>query len=68
VSVPGYDRLDAGLDWATRVTGHKATLQLRVNNLTNRAYWRDVGYAYSADLLFPGAPRQVFVGISVETL
>lgn len=68
VSVPGYDRLDAGLDWAARVAGRKATGQLRVINLTNRFYWRDVGYAHSADLLFPGAPRQVFIGVAVEML
>ena len=65
-SVPGYDRFDAGLAWVTQLAGRKATWQLKVTNLTDKRYWRDVGYAYGADLLFPGAPRQVFVGVLVE--
>jgi iron complex outermembrane receptor protein len=66
VSVPGYDRFDAGLSYVTRIAGQKATWQLKVTNLTDKRYWRDVGYAYSADLLFPGAPRQVFAGVLIE--
>jgi len=66
VSVPGYERFDAGLAYVTRVAGQKATWQLKVTNLLDKRYWRDVGYAYSADLLFPGTPRQVFAGLLLE--
>jgi iron complex outermembrane receptor protein len=52
--------------YVTRIAGQKATWQLKVTNLTDKRYWRDVGYAYSADLLFPGAPRQVFAGVLIE--
>ncbi|MDB5873012.1 MAG: Ferrichrome-iron receptor [Ramlibacter sp.] len=66
-SAPGYDRIDAGVTWAFQASGARRTkLMLGVQNLTNRRYWRDVGEAYSADLLFPGAPRSMTLGLLVE--
>ena len=68
-SAPGYDRFDAGVSWGFQVPGvRRAKLMLGVQNLANRRYWRDVGEAYSADLLFPGAPRSVTVSLLVEAL
>lgn len=65
-SVPGYDRLDAGVSWEFVAGGLKSRLMLNVTNLANRRYWRDASEAYSADLLFPGAPREVFLGWQVQ--
>jgi iron complex outermembrane receptor protein len=66
VSVPGYDRIDAGISFTPVSYQVRSTFTLRVINLANRRYWRDVSEAYSADLLFPGAPRQIWVGLLVQ--
>ena len=66
VSVPAYDRLDAGASLATFSSQYQSTFILKVTNLTDRRYWRDVSEAYSADLLFPGAPREVWLGLRVQ--
>jgi iron complex outermembrane receptor protein len=66
VSVSGYDRFDAGLSWTTVWSGYRTKMMLNVTNLTDRRYWRDVSEAYSADLLFPGAPREIVFGVLIE--
>ena len=63
--VGGYTRLDAGAVWRSRVLGSAVALEAKVSNLADRRYWRDVGEAYSADLLFPGAPRTATLRIVV---
>jgi iron complex outermembrane receptor protein len=65
-SVPGYDRFDAGLAWTSAAGVPRSKLMLNVRNIMNRRYWRDSSEAYSADLLFPGAPREVFLGWQLE--
>ncbi|MFI2744373.1 TonB-dependent siderophore receptor [Zhouia sp. PK063] len=49
-SIPGYTLVDAALYYSV----HNVTLQLNVNNLTNKTYWVG-GYDYIR--LFPGSPR-----------
>lgn len=63
VTVPGYHLFNLGFAWQTRVAGQSATAALTVRNVADRRYWRDVGEAYSADLLFPGEPRSVAVSL-----
>lgn len=65
-TVPEYDLLNLGLSWKTRIASTTTVLALSVKNLADRRYWRDVGEAYSADLLFPGAPRSVAASASLE--
>jgi iron complex outermembrane receptor protein len=65
-SVPGYTIFDAGADWHGTVSGKSVVVALRVSNLIDRRYWRDVGEAYSADLLFPGASRSIAVSARLE--
>jgi iron complex outermembrane receptor protein len=65
-SVPAYNRFDAGLAWTQASGAQRSRLLLNVRNLSNRRYWRDSSEAYSADLLFPGAPREVFLGWQLE--
>lgn len=55
--VGGYTRLDAGASWQTIIFGSAVVIEAKINNLADRRYWRDVGEAYSANLLLPGAPR-----------
>jgi len=39
------------------IKGYKTVLRLSVDNLFNKAYWRDIGEYRGDDYLFPGAPR-----------
>ena len=57
VTVGGYTRLDAGARWQTNILSSAVVFEAKINNVGGRRYWRDVGEAYSANLLFPGAPR-----------
>ena len=66
VSVPEYDVLNVGLSWRHHLAGYSVTAALTVRNLTDWWYWRDVGEAYSADLLFPGEPRTVAASVRVN--
>ena len=66
VFVPGYDVVDAGLSWRQNVSGRSVVVALTVRNLMDRRYWRDVGEAYSADLLFPGARRSAVASIQLD--
>jgi len=52
-----YDVFDAGVRWQGQWGTHPLNLQLGIDNLFNRVYWRDVGSAYGDTYLFPGAPR-----------
>ncbi|MFL6656616.1 MAG: TonB-dependent siderophore receptor [Massilia sp.] len=58
VFVPSYSVFGLGSAFTTHIAGAKTTIRLNVDNVTDKAYWRDVtpllgGY------LFPGAPRTV---------
>lgn len=66
VSVPSYSIFDLGLDWRQQLAGHSVQWALTVRNLSNRRYWRDVGEAYSADLLFPGEPRSLTASVRFD--
>ncbi|MEJ7804954.1 MAG: TonB-dependent siderophore receptor [Telluria sp.] len=56
VFVPGYNVLELGAAYATRIGGVSTVIRFNVYNVADKFYWRDVtpelgGY------LFPGAPR-----------
>jgi len=65
-SVPGYHVFNLGLAWRQRLAGHPFTAGLSVRDLADRRYWRDVGEAYSADLLFPGEPRSLTASLRFD--
>lgn len=65
VSVPGYNVFNAGIAWRQEISGRSAVTAVTVRNVTDRRYWRDVGEAYSADLLFPGEPRSIVASLSI---
>ena len=58
VQLPGYARLDASLAWQL---DQRNRLQIRVENLTDRAYF---GAAYSDNNIMPGSPRAVRIGLN----
>lgn len=66
VSVPGYQLFNLGVSWKTQLIGQSAVAALAIRNVTDRRYWRDVGEAYSADLLFPGEGRSVAASIRIN--
>ena len=65
-SAPGYGVIDAGAEWHGTAASRSLTLAMTIRNVANKTYWRDVGEAYSADLLFPGAARSVAVSAIVD--
>ncbi len=65
--VGGYGVLDIGLSGKLPSSGPQLRFDLGVRNATDRRYWRDAGQAYSADLLFPGVARTVFLAIHLGT-
>jgi len=40
--IPGYTLWDAGVNYGTLLGGRRVTLQLSVDNLTNKRYWNSV--------------------------
>ncbi|KAA8733934.1 TonB-dependent siderophore receptor [Acinetobacter qingfengensis] len=55
--VAGYTTFDIGAAYQFKPYGHDTTLSLKVENLFNKTYWRDVGGFMGDDYLFLGAPR-----------
>jgi iron complex outermembrane receptor protein len=40
--IPGYTLYDAGLSYATRIAGRRASFGLSIDNLANKRYWNSV--------------------------
>ena len=57
VEVPAYDVFDAGLRYRGQLRERAFVVQLGIDNLFNRRYWRDTGSSLGDTYLFPGAPR-----------
>ncbi len=57
VEVPAYDVFDAGLRYTGQLRERAFVVQLGIDNLFNRSYWRDTGSSLGDNYLFPGAPR-----------
>lgn len=65
VRAPGYNVADAGLRFQHRLRGHALNWKLSVDNVFNRFYWRDTGSSSGDYYLFPGAPRQARLSVSI---
>ncbi|QNN47192.1 TonB-dependent siderophore receptor [Thermomonas brevis] len=65
VRVPAYDVFDAGLRYGGRAGEHDFTVQLGIDNLFDRSYWRDTGSSLGDNYLFPGAPRLARLSVRV---
>jgi iron complex outermembrane receptor protein len=66
VRVPAYHVVDAGLQLRQQLGGHALRWNLSVDNVFNRFYWRDTGSSGGDDYLFPGAPRQARLSVSID--
>lgn len=64
--VPAYHVFDAGLRYATTVSGHAMTWRLNVDNVFNHFYWRDTGTSGGDAYLFPGMPRLARLSVTYE--
>ncbi|WP_263263174.1 TonB-dependent siderophore receptor [Pseudomonas sp. RIT-PI-S] len=66
VKVGDYAVFNAGSRYTTRIDGYETVLRLSVDNLFNKAYWRDVGEYMGDGYLFPGAPRTARLSATVN--
>ncbi len=65
VRAPGYNVFDAGLRFRRKLRGHALDWNLSVDNVFNRFYWRDTGSSSGDYYLFPGAPRQARLTVTI---
>lgn len=65
VRAPGYHVFDAGLRYEHRLHARPVSWHLSVDNLFDRFYWRDTGSSSGDYYLFPGAPRQARLSVSI---
>jgi len=65
VRAPGYSVVDAGLRFRHQLQGHALDWNLSVDNVFNRFYWRDTGSSAGDYYLFPGAPRQARLSVTI---
>jgi iron complex outermembrane receptor protein len=65
VRAPSYNVADAGLRFQHQLRGHRMNWNLSVDNLFNRFYWRDTGSSSGDYYLFPGAPRQARLSVTL---
>ncbi len=65
VRAPGYSVVDAGLRFRHQLRDHSVNWNLSVDNVFNRFYWRDTGSSYGDYYLFPGAPRQARLSVTI---
>ncbi len=65
VRARGYSVVDAGLRFQHQLRDHAVNWNLSVDNVFNRFYWRDTGSSYGDYYLFPGAPRQARLSVTI---
>ncbi|SBV38044.1 TonB-dependent siderophore receptor [uncultured Stenotrophomonas sp.] len=65
VRAPGYSVVGAGLRFRHELRGHALDWNLSVDNVFNRFYWRDTGSSAGDYYLFPGAPRQARLSVTI---
>ncbi len=67
VELPRAWQLDLGGSYQQRLAGHVTTWRLNVENLTDRAYWREAPTTdWGGIYLFPSTPRTVRLSATVE--
>ena len=66
VQLPSWTRVDASLRYQTRIQNHPATWTLGINNLFDRAYFKESPYQYDHIYLFPAAPRSLRLALETR--
>lgn len=64
--VPAWNRWDIGARYSSEIAQLPVTWRLRVDNLSNHAYWASAGGYPGANYLVMGAPRTVTLGATVD--
>lgn len=59
LQLPAWTKVDLGLKYQTRLSGHTATWRLGVQNAANRRFFKESPSQYGHIYLFPAAPRTV---------
>ena len=65
VRVPSYSVVDAGLRFRHQLRGQAVDWNFSVDNVFDRFYWRDTGSTGGDYYLFPGAPRQARLSVTI---
>ena len=66
LSVPGYQRVDVGLRYRRSAGALAWTWRLRVENVFDARYWRDVGEYLGDGYLHLGAPRLLRASMQID--
>ncbi|WP_040263226.1 TonB-dependent siderophore receptor [Pseudomonas massiliensis] len=66
LKVGDYAVFNAGSRYTTRIEGYETVFRLSVDNLFDKAYWRDVGEYMGDGYLFPGAPRTARLSATIN--
>lgn len=66
VSLPAVHVFNAGLRYKLRLGGHLTTLRLNVDNLFDKAYWKDAGQYLGDSYLHLGAPRTARLSLQYD--
>ncbi len=66
VTLPGWNRLDAGLRYQTTAMATPTTWALDVTNLRDARYFKESPYQFGHVYLFPGAARQLRLSVQAN--
>ena len=61
-----YTTVDAGVTWQTKIQGRNVKSRLSVNNVANKTYAANAFQIGGVDLVAPGAPRSVQLGMQID--
>ncbi len=64
--LPSWNRIDLGLNYATRLAQRNVTFRARLDNAFDRNYWASAGGYPGAGYLVAGAPRTATVSATVD--
>ncbi len=66
ITLPAWTRIDAALSYGHKIAGAQATWTLGVDNLFNKAYFRESPTQFGHVYLFPQQGRSVRAGLSLN--
>lgn len=66
LSIPSWNRLDVGARYGMQMGATNVTMRLRVDNVTDEAYWASVGGSFGANYLVLGGPRTFVFSASFD--
>jgi iron complex outermembrane receptor protein len=65
-TIPGYARVDTGLQYRTRMAGTQTTWRAGIDNLFDKRAWRESPYEFSHVYLYPLAPRTLRLSVQID--